>query len=70
MKFATIWIDLKGIMLSELCQKKTNIVWCHLSVESKKHNNISDYNKKINGLTDKGKKPVVTSGDREGEGTR
>ena len=34
--FATTWIDLKGIMLSEINQKKEDTVWSHLYVESKK----------------------------------
>ena len=33
---ATAWMmDLVGIMLSEISQRKTNIVWYHLYVESK-----------------------------------
>ena len=31
--FATTWIDLKGIMLSEINQKKEDTVWSHLYVE-------------------------------------
>ena len=34
--FAATWMDLEIIMLSEVSQRKTNIVWCHLYVESKK----------------------------------
>ena len=34
--FATTWIDLEGIMLSEISQRKTNAVCYHLHVESKK----------------------------------
>ena len=34
--FLTIWVDLKGIMLSEkIRQRKTNNVWSHLYVVSK-----------------------------------
>ena len=33
--FAITWMDLKGIMLSEISQRKTNILWPHLYVESK-----------------------------------
>ena len=32
--FATAWMDLKNIMLSEICQRKTNIIWFHSYVES------------------------------------
>ena len=34
--FAVSWMDLEGIMLSEISQKKTNTVCYHLYVESKK----------------------------------
>ena len=37
MPFAAIWMDLESIMLSELSQRKTNIVY-HLHVKSKKYN--------------------------------
>ena len=40
-----IWIDLEGIMLSEISQKKTNTVKCQLYLESKKYK-TSEYNKK------------------------
>ena len=36
--FATAEMDLKGIMLSEISQRKTNAIWFHLYVESKKQN--------------------------------
>ena len=41
--FATTWMDLEGIMLSEIYQTKTNTVWYHLYVEPKKE--TSEYNK-------------------------
>ena len=28
--FATTWMALEGIMLSEISQRKTNSVWCHI----------------------------------------
>ena len=41
--FATTWMDLKGIMLSEVSQTqkdkyclKINTAWCHLYMECKK----------------------------------
>ena len=40
-----IWMDLEGIMLSEISQKKTYTVKCQLYVESKKYK-TSEYNKK------------------------
>ena len=36
MLFAATWMDLEIIILSEVSQTKTNIVWYHLYVESKK----------------------------------
>ena len=38
-------MDLEGIMLSEISQRKMNTVWYHLYVESKKFFK-SEYNKK------------------------
>ena len=34
--FATMWIDLESIMLSEIRQRKTNTLCYHLHVEFKK----------------------------------
>ena len=36
--FVTIWMDLDGITLSEIRQRKTNTMWSHLHVKSKKPN--------------------------------
>ena len=42
--FATTWMDLEGIMLSEVRQRKIYSIWFHLYTESKKkmsrHNKI------------------------------
>ena len=35
--FATTWMDLEGIILSEISQRKTNTIWFRLYVESKTH---------------------------------
>ena len=37
--FAATWMDLEGIMLSEISQTKTNALCYHLYVESKKQTN-------------------------------
>ena len=37
--FTATWMNLEGIMLSEINQRKTNIVWCHLYVGSKNATN-------------------------------
>ena len=34
--FAVTWMDLEIIILSEVSQTKTNVIWYHLYVESKK----------------------------------
>ena len=36
MPFAATWIGVEIIILSEVIQRKTNIIWYHLYVESKK----------------------------------
>ena len=36
--FATMWMELEGIMLSEISQRKTNIICFHLYVELEKLN--------------------------------
>ena len=36
MPFAATWMDLEIIILTEISQTKTNIIWYHLYVESKK----------------------------------
>ena len=37
MPFAASWMDLEITILSEISQRKTNIIWYHLYVESKKN---------------------------------
>ena len=44
--FAATWMDLEGIVLSEISQRKTNTVWYHLYVESKKYNKLVNIIKK------------------------
>ena len=40
------WMDLEDIMLSEISQRKTNIVWYYLYVESRKYNKLVNITKK------------------------
>ena len=40
LSFATTGIDLEGIRLSEISQRKTNIIYFHLCMESKKNEKI------------------------------
>ena len=44
--FAATWMDLEGIMLSEISQTMTNTVWYCLHVESKKYNKLVNITKK------------------------
>jgi len=46
LSFAATWIDLEGIMLSEISQRKINTVGHHLSMESKKHNKLVNITEK------------------------
>ena len=36
--FATTWMELEGIMLSEISQRKTKIIWLHSYVDFKRQN--------------------------------
>ena len=62
LRFATTWMDLQGIMLSEISQRKTNTLCYHLYVESKK-NKTNECNKT---KTDRCREQ--TSGYQWGEG--
>ena len=46
MPFAATWMELEGIRLSEISQSKTNTVYYHLHVESKKYNKLVNIIKK------------------------
>ena len=56
-----MWMDLKGVVLSEKSQtEKSNTVRCHLSVESKKYNKlINIIRKEVDPQTQN--KPVIKS---------
>ena len=53
--FMTAWMDLKGVMLSEISQTKTNIIWFHLYIDSKEQKNKQNRNK----LVDTEKRQIV-----------
>ena len=36
--FATTWMELEGIMLSEISQRKTKIIWLHSYEDFKRQN--------------------------------
>ena len=57
---AATWTDLKGIMLREISQRKTNTIWNHLHVKPKRIQWTSDYASKEEG--DIEKKLVITRG--------
>ena len=65
--FAATWMDLEIIIVSEVSQRKANIISYHLYVESKK----KWYNEviyKTERLTDFENKLMVTKGETWGEG--
>ena len=64
MSFAATWMDLEIFILSEaIRQRKTNIIWYHLYVESTKRYKWSHL-QNINRLTILENKPMATKGDR------
>ena len=46
MPFAAMWVNLENIMQSEISQRKTNSIWYHLYMESKKYNKLVNITKK------------------------
>ena len=40
--FATVWMDLEIIMLSEIRQRKTNTIWSHLNGEPNEQNKLKN----------------------------
>ena len=61
---AATWMNLEVILLSEVGRRKTNTVWYHLPVESKKSYKWV-YSQNSNWLTDKGNKLMYQKGKRE-----
>ena len=64
MLFATTWVDLEIIILSEVSQRKTNTTWYHLSMESKKKKS-HELIQKRNRSTDTEDKLMATKAERE-----
>ena len=69
MPFAATWMDLKSIILSEVSQIKTNIIWHHIYIESKRWYKWP-YLQNRNRLIATENKLMVTKGNSEGEGKR
>ena len=71
MLFASTWMNLKGIMLSEIIQIKTNTIWSQLYVESKttkqiKQKQIDRYKEKISSAWGEG----CVGGEKEVNGIK
>ena len=60
--FAATWTDLDIIIFSELRQRKTNMIWYHLSTESKKWYQLT-YLQNSNRLRDIENQLMVTKGE-------
>ena len=67
MPFAAIWMDQEIIILNEVRQRKTNIIWHHLYVESKKKSDANELIYKTETDSDLGNKHSYR---REAWGTR
>ena len=66
MPFAATWMDMEIIRLSEVSQRKTNIIWYHFYVESRKKSHKWTYLQNRNRLTDLENKLMVMGGRVEG----
>ena len=62
MPLAATWMDPETVILSEASQRKTNIIWCHLYVESEKIIQMNYLQKETEN------KLVVTEKDSEASG--
>ena len=64
MPFASTWMDLEIIVLSEVSQTKANIIWYRLYVESKKKkNDTNELIYKTDRLTDLENELMVIRGE-------
>ena len=66
--FAITWMDLEGIMLNEVSQTRTIMVWVHLYVKPKKQNKWTNKKQNRNKTIDTRNKLVVPGGVGEGMG--
>ena len=62
------WMDLEGIMPSKISLIKTNIVWYHLHVESKKYNKLMNLTKKKQTHKYREQTSGYQRGERRGKG--
>ena len=67
MPFAARWMDLEIIILSEISQSKTNIIWYHLYVESKKKVQMNLFTKQKETHRQENKLMVTKGDSRAGE---
>ena len=63
MTFAATWMELQNIILSEVSQRQTNIIWYYSYMESKKVIQMNLCTKQ-NKLRDTENKLMVTKGER------
>ena len=66
MPFAVTWMDLDIITWSEVSQRKTNIIWYHIYVESKKKKDANKLTYKTEIDSDRENKLMVTKEERRG----
>lgn len=60
--FATVWMDLEGIMLSEISKGKMHILYGITCVGSKKYSNLVNITKRKQTFTEN--KLMVSSGEK------
>ena len=67
MPIIAAWMDLEIILLNEVNQAKTNIIWYSFYVKSEKNTNELNNNNKKNRLThSSGKQTIATTGEKWG----
>ena len=66
MPFAVTWMDLEIITWSEVSQRKTNIIWYNIYVDSKKKKDANKLTYKTEIDSDRENKLMVTKEERRG----